>query len=288
MKKLSLFLIALIILASTVPANAQRRRREAQKQTTQQEKPAPQKQSTSTDTDNDSGRRSKRSTAEPKVPCTLTLSEAPAIRGFALGGSLLETKARFGGTTVAITAVDPGPAMYQATKFEQRYVLYSNQQTMGSANTTLEEAARLFKNEEITKSLEKKQAGQRIEREAFKDVKEIQLSFYGGGFDPSIYFIEVIYLDDLWFNSTQQLKEVFSTNFKIPVDSWVPVDEDRKRVNDWKASCNGWSAYFRTSGENEGLNFAIWNTDVHRNMKQLEETYRRKHTTNKNAPIFTP
>jgi Ni/Co efflux regulator RcnB len=274
MKNFSLFLIALIIIASAVPGNAQRRRREAQKQTTQEKKPAAQKQTASDDTDTDYGRRVKRSTAKLTVPCTLTLRDAPVIRGFSLGMSLAEIRERFRETVVKITAVDQSSG---SNRFMQQYNLYSSGAVVPDATSNaVREYERLHP--EIAKMNQPRNQRQKEANETFEDVSEIRLWFYGGNENPILFSYAVIYNDNLIFDSTDEMKGIFLRDFKIPVGSWTPVDEDRSRNSDWDAFCKDWRAFFWTSAKNIGLVISVANTNVEQNLTTLEVDSRKRKT----------
>jgi hypothetical protein len=276
MKIFTLFLIALTAFVFVTPANAQRRNREAQKQTTEQQKQP--------DTSGN-GRREKRLAPKvPLVPCTLTLDDAPSLRGFLFGQSLSQVKGRFAGTRIAITGVNM--PISNEKPFFQQYVLYSNSAVTGNETSVAEEAAnsRYSGNRTTSdgqKSWDDIAAGiaRKTQTDAtFKDIKEIRLFFYGANDNPTLYAYDLYYIPTLTFDSTQAVKELFLSNFNIPVDSWVPASEDRKRVNDWVTNCNGWRAVFETGTDNTGLFFSAINAEDEKNLANIKKNTEKKKT----------
>jgi hypothetical protein len=285
MKTLSLFLIALISLVFIVPANGQRRRRGAEKQqpTTRQQNPAQTRIPSS-----NSGRREKRQTPiVPLVPCTLTLNQVPSLRGFAFGQTFSQIKARFAGTQIAVTGVNM-PLTNQKPFFQQ-YVLYSNNAVLGNGTSPIEEAANSryggggkSPSEYSLTPLpdpDKQEKYKDQSADTFKEVKEINLFFYGADNNPILYGYSITYERTLAFDSTKAVKEVYSERFSIPVDSWTPHSEDRNSFNDWDASCKGWRAYIATGVDYTGLYFFVVNTDIENNADALRKGDARKKTT---------
>jgi hypothetical protein len=289
MKNLSLFLIALIILVSIVPVNAQRRRREAEKQqpTTRRQNPA-QTQIPSSN----SGRREKRQTPiVPLVPCTLTLSEAPSPRGFAFGQTLSEIRSRFAGTQIAITGKNM--PISNEKPFFQEYVLYSNSAVLGNGTSPIEEAANSRYGGGTSPreySLTPLPDPEKVEKfknqssDTFKDIKEINIYFYGANDNPILFGFGLNYIPTLTFESTQAVKELFLQSFSIPVGSWTPISEDRKNFNDWEARCKGWRAVLATGVDNTGLYFSATNTDIESNLDAMK----KRDAQNKTTETFKP
>lgn len=291
MKNFTIFLIAFLVLAAVVPADAQRREREAQKQqTTEQQKPT---QPTSTQKQNpsdSSGRREKRQAPKvPLVPCTLTLNETPSLRGFSFGQTFSQIKGRFAGTQIAVTGKNM-PISNQKP-FLQQYVLYSNNAVLGNGTSPIEEAANSRYGSKSTDgssmiSLSDLAAGvdrRNKSNDTFKDIKEVNLYFYGADDNPILYGYSISYLDTLAFDSTKAVKELFSKNYSIPVDSWTPHSEDRNKYNDWNAYCKGWRAFLATGVDNTGLFFFAVNTDIENNADAM-----RKGDAQKKTETFKP
>ncbi len=273
MRNFTIFFVALITLLCIVPADAQRRQREANKQTTVEKKPAVEKQTTSTDTE--SGRRRKSYTVQQKVPCTLTLSEAPVIRGFSLGTTLAQIRERFRDTTVKVTAVAQPTG---SNKFAQKYVLYSSGATVPDPTSgSLREWEKL--NPDVAKTRQPRNQRQEEAKETFKNVEEIRLWFYGGNENPVLFAYIIVYDSNLFFNSSDEIKGIYLKNYKIPTGSWTPVTEDRSRHDDWDSYCTGWRVYFWTSPKTGGLVFTIFNTDIEENLDGMEKEEKKKKTT---------
>jgi hypothetical protein len=277
MRNFTIFLMAFITLASIVPADAQRRQREAQKQQpAKQQKPTPtQKVNPSSDS---SGRREKRQAPKvPLVPCTLTLDEAPSPRGFAFGQTLSQIRDRFDGTPIAITGRNM--PLSNEKPFFQEYVLYSNSSVLGNATSPIDEAANSRSGSMMDRAAASvRQQRQREANELFKDIKQINVYFYGANDNPILFGFGFNYIHTLTFQSTQVLKEIIFKNFGIPVGSWTPISEDRNEDNDWDARCNGWRAVFATGVDNTGLYFSATNTDVESNLDAMKRDAAKKKT----------
>jgi hypothetical protein len=275
MKTLSLFLVALISLVFIVPVNGQRRRREAEKQqpTTRRQNPAQPRIPSS-----NSGRREKRQTPiVPLVPCTLTLSEAPSPRGFAFGQTLSQVKGRFAGTQIAFTGVNM--PISNEKSFLQEYVLYSNSAVLGNGTSPIDEAANSRSGSMMDRAAASVRQQQRSEaNELFKDIRQINVFFYGANDNPILFGFGLSYIPTLTFESTQAVKEILLQSFSIPVGSWTPISEDRKNFNDWEARCKGWRAVLATGVDNTGLYFSATNTDIESNIDVLKRDVNRKKT----------
>lgn len=270
MKIFTLSLVALTAFVCITPANAQRRNRAAQKQTTEQKKQSD---------PSASGRREKRQAPKvPLVPCTLTLNEAPSPRGFFFGQLLSQVRSRFAGTQIAITGKNM--PISPEKPFIQQYILYSNSAVLGNARSPIEEAANSrYGGSMINRAEVEAQAVRRNEANVtFNNLKEVNLYFYGATDNPILYGYEFLYVPTLAFDSTQAVKELFLNSFKIPVDSWVPVSEDRTRANDWETNCKGWRVAFQTGIDNTGLYFTATNTDIENNLSNIKNGTDKKKT----------
>jgi hypothetical protein len=283
MKNLSLFLIALIILVSAVPANAQRRR-QAQKQQPQTEQPTP----------SGSGRRARLEAVRPSVPCTIPLADSPYVRALKLGLTPTEVDRNFAidlyfnryysaGSSAGgfISSFDFVPLQTLRKRFDtlspEQQEIVRRAQEMSSYNRALKEQQE--KDEE---------AEQRRVIKPFDVLKSMNARFYGRG-TPILYNFQVIYRDDLSFENVEAIEQSFAENLKIPVGSWVPIpdpDYNQKVLRGFsnlaglqlvpvenlilrQANCNGWRAVFITSPNTTGLALSISNSSVSDNIEQL-------------------
>ena len=288
MKNLSLFLIALILLVSAVPSNAQRRR-EAQKQQPQTEQPTP----------SGGGRRARQGDAKPSVPCIIPLANSPYLRRLKLN----LTAAQVVGNFETDIFFDWSRGASAANGFISSFdfvPLQTPRKTLAESLSPeqIAEAKRVYEMmhpgglEKIRKQVEEERRNappKPPEANPNEVIQKMSAQFYGRGNNSILYNFQIIYRNDLVFENVRAIEESFAENLKIPVGSWMSIpdpDYGQKVLASAfsllnfrlipvenlilrQANCEGWRAVYITSPTTTGLALSISNSSVSDNIERL-------------------